>query len=98
VGRARGQALTNARLFAAVGIRARESGGAACSSEPYNLLATRRWLWLVPRGRPEWRGIAVNALGFAGALLVPDEDALARLREVGPLAWLRAVTPGGEQV
>jgi len=65
---------------------------------PYNLLATRRWLWLVPRSRPEWRGIAVNALGFAGALLVPDEDALARLRAVGPLAWLRAVTPGGEQL
>jgi len=65
---------------------------------PYNLLATRRLLWLLPRTRPEWQGIAVNALAFAGALLVPDEDALARLRAVGPLAVLRAVTPGGEQV
>ena len=65
---------------------------------PYNLLATRRWLWLVPRTRPEWQGIAVNALGFAGALLVPDDAALARLRAVGPLALLRAVTPGGARV
>ena len=65
---------------------------------PYNLLATRRRLWLVPRTRAEWQGLPVNALGFAGALLVPDEDALARLRTVGPLALLRAVTPGGERV
>ena len=65
---------------------------------PYNLLATRRRLWLVPRTRAEWQGLPVNALGYAGALLVPDEDALARLRTVGPLALLRAVTPGGERV
>jgi ATP adenylyltransferase len=65
---------------------------------PYNLLATRRWLWLVPRSRPDWQGIAVNALGFAGALLVPDDAALARLRAVGPLALLRAVTPEAGRV
>jgi ATP adenylyltransferase len=58
---------------------------------PYNLLATRRLLWLVPRSRAEWQGIPVNALGYAGALLVPDAAALARLRAVGPLACLRAV-------
>jgi ATP adenylyltransferase len=58
---------------------------------PYNLLATRRLLWLVPRSHPEWQGIPVNALGYAGALLVPDAPALARLRAAGPLACLRAV-------
>jgi ATP adenylyltransferase len=62
---------------------------------PYNLLATRRLLWLVPRSRAEWQGIPVNALGFAGALLVPDDAALARLRAVGPLAVLRAVAGSG---
>jgi ATP adenylyltransferase len=60
---------------------------------PYNLLATRRWLWLVPRTREGWNGISVNALGFAGALLVADASALARLRDAGPLAALRAVAP-----
>jgi ATP adenylyltransferase len=65
---------------------------------PYNLLATRRWLWLVPRTRPEWQGVAVNALGFAGALLVPNQRALARLRAFGPQALLRAVTPRAERV
>jgi ATP adenylyltransferase len=59
----------------------------------YNLLLTRRRLWLVPREREEWQGISVNALGFAGALLVPDEAALERVREAGPLAVLRAVVP-----
>jgi ATP adenylyltransferase len=58
---------------------------------PYNLLATRRLLCVVPRSRPEWQGIAVNALGYAGALLVPDAPALARVRAAGPLACLRAV-------
>jgi ATP adenylyltransferase len=58
---------------------------------PYNLLATRRLLALVPRARERWQGISLNALGFAGALLVPDAAALERLRAVGPLAALRAV-------
>ena len=57
---------------------------------PYNLLATRRWMWLVPRGRERWAGLGVNALGYAGALLVPDEDAFERLREIGPMQLLRA--------
>lgn len=64
----------------------------------YNLLTTRRLLWLVPRSRAAWRGLEVNALGFAGALLVADEEALVRLRSVGPLALLRAVSPSGRPV
>jgi ATP adenylyltransferase len=66
--------------------------GVRADRAPYNLLATQRLLWLAPRSRGEWQGIPVNALGFAGALLVPDDAALARLRAVGPLALLRAVT------
>jgi len=65
--------------------------GVRSGRTPYNLLATQRLLWLVPRTRSEWQGIPVNALGFAGALLVPDDAALTRLRAVGPLAVLRAV-------
>lgn len=58
---------------------------------PHNLLATRRWMLLVPRRQEKWEGFGVNAMGFAGALLVRDADALARLRRDGPLAVLRGV-------
>lgn len=60
-------------------------------SAPYNFLLTRRWMWLVPRIQSHWRGIEVNGLGFAGALLAKDSDALAILRD-DPLAVLTAVT------
>jgi ATP adenylyltransferase len=58
---------------------------------PYNLLATRRWMWLVPRSRGGWSGLPVNALGFAGALLATGEDAFARLIDAGPMRLLQAV-------
>lgn len=63
---------------------------------PYNLLLTREWMWLVPRTRGESAGLAVNALGYAGALLVRDDDQLARLRRTGPLRLLAATAaPAG---
>lgn len=58
---------------------------------PYNLLATRQWLWLVPRRGQAFDGLSVNALGFAGALLVRDSEQLARLRRYGPMRVLREV-------
>lgn len=60
---------------------------------PYNLLATREWLWVVPRRQSRHQGIEVNALGFAGALLVPDEAHLTTLKAIGPAECLRAVCP-----
>lgn len=60
---------------------------------PYNILATREWLWLVPRRQQCYRDIEVNALGFAGTLLVSDEAHLATLKAVGPVACLRGVCP-----
>lgn len=60
---------------------------------PYNLLATREWLWLVPRRRQSHEGLEVNSLAFAGTLLVPDEAHLTTLKTVGPAACLRAVCP-----
>lgn len=65
----------------------------AGSEQPgaYNLLATREWLWLVPRSRQSCEGIEVNALAFAGTLLVADESHLATLKAMGPAACLRAV-------
>ena len=58
---------------------------------PYNLLATRRWMLLVPRRRAEWEGLNLNAMGFAGSLLVRTAAQLQRVREAGPAAALRAV-------
>jgi ATP adenylyltransferase len=58
---------------------------------PYNLLATRDWMLLVPRTSSHWEGIEVNALGFAGTLLVASAADLERVRRAGPLAILRHV-------
>ena len=60
-------------------------------SDPYNLLATRDWLLLVPRGAEKYKNISVNSLGFAGSLLVRDEEELDLVQQVGPLNVLRHV-------
>ncbi len=57
----------------------------------YNLLATRERMVVVPRSRDAWESISVNALGYAGALFVQDEDELERLRRLGPMRLLAAV-------
>jgi ATP adenylyltransferase len=43
----------------------------------------------VPRSREFFDSISINSLGFAGALLVRNEEQLRRLREAGPFAALR---------
>jgi ATP adenylyltransferase len=60
-------------------------------SGPYNLLLTREWMVLLPRRAECFEGISVNAIGFAGGLLVRTEEQLSRVREVGPLGVLAAV-------
>jgi len=62
---------------------------------PYNLLLTRQWMWLVPRTRGHWHGIAVNALGFAGTLLLRDQAQFDRLLRVGPTRLLVATAGQG---
>ena len=56
---------------------------------PYNLLVTRDWLLFVPRSEEKWQGISLNALAFAGAMLVRGRDRLDRLRDAGPMTALR---------
>ncbi|OAB61640.1 phosphorylase [Leptolyngbya valderiana BDU 20041] len=60
-------------------------------TKPYNLLATREWMMVVPRVRDRFEGISVNALGFAGALLVRDETQLQQLKNSQPLEILAHV-------
>lgn len=58
---------------------------------PYNLLATREWMLIVPRSQERFESISVNALGFAGALLVRDRQQLQRLRDYHPMTILKSV-------
>lgn len=76
-------------LLAAVGL----PGNGPEQPGPYNLLATRQWLWVVPRRRQRCADIEVNALGFAGALMVSDQAHLQALERMGPAACLRTVCP-----
>ncbi len=57
----------------------------------YNLLATREWMFIVPRSQAGVSGIAINALGFAGHLLARNREQIDDIRQRGPLALLRAV-------
>jgi hypothetical protein len=58
---------------------------------PYNLLVTRSWMLLVPRSRDSALGVSVNALGFAGALLVRDHAQMVAVVDLGPMTVLRRV-------
>ncbi len=57
----------------------------------YNLLATRQWMLLVPRAYEQCETMSVNALGFAGALLVRNAEQLAWLTAYGPMRVLQQV-------
>ncbi len=58
---------------------------------PYNLLMTREWLAIIPRSRESYQSIEVNALGFAGGLLVKNQTQLKILQNLGPWDLLQAV-------
>ena len=73
------------------GIKGMESGGWQRQSGPYCLLATREWMFLVPRSREFFEGISINSIGFAGGLLVRNSEEMSRLKEAGPMEVLRQV-------
>ncbi|MEH6469382.1 MAG: hypothetical protein V7725_07215, partial [Porticoccus sp.] len=58
---------------------------------PHNMLMTRDCLWVIPRSKDSHEGLAVNALGFAGMLLVRDKNQLRQLDHIGCLELLKAV-------
>jgi sulfate adenylyltransferase (ADP) / ATP adenylyltransferase len=76
-------------LLARCGISALADGR---QSMPYNLLATRRWMLVVPRAQERYEGVSLNALAFAGSLFARDRDQLERIKAAGPMNVLRAVT------
>lgn len=81
------------RLLYMAGLSVDAAAGSHVPTAPYNLLMTRKWMLLVPRSQECFEGISINALGFAGALLVKDVQQLAILRRFGPMTALRQVTP-----
>jgi len=58
---------------------------------PYNLLASRDWLTVIPRRCEHHEHISVNALGFAGSLFVRRPEQINTVRDIGPLQLLTAV-------
>ncbi|HEY9876480.1 MAG TPA: hypothetical protein V6D12_23845, partial [Candidatus Obscuribacterales bacterium] len=60
-------------------------------STPYNLLATREWMLIVPRSQERFESISINSLGFAGAMLVRNEQQMQILKDYGPMTALKNV-------
>ncbi|MFN8495247.1 MAG: hypothetical protein U0350_47035 [Caldilineaceae bacterium] len=77
-------------LLASVGL-APETAIGDQQPDPYNLLVTRRWMMIVPRAQEKFGSISVNSLGFAGSLLVKNQEEMALVKNVGPLNVLKGV-------
>ncbi len=60
--------------------------------DAYNLLVTRQWMLLIPRVAEHFASVSINALGFAGALLVRNHREMRLLKDTGPLAALQQVS------
>lgn len=76
------------RLLDSIGL----SGGS--DNQPvgaYNLLATRKWMLIIPRSQESFASISVNSLGFAGSLFVRNAAQMKLLKDYGPMMILRQV-------
>jgi len=60
-------------------------------SGAYNLLITREWMLIVPRQFEGFAEISVNSLGFAGALLVKNQQQMQLLKNISPINLLNNV-------
>ena len=78
-------------LLQAVGLQTDDRASGNKQSGAYNLLATQQWMLIVPRSQEEFESISVNSLGFAGALLVRNEQQLEMLKDLGPMNILKSV-------
>ena len=77
-------------LLKAVGIEGSD-GMSGQQSSDYNLLVTGEWMLVVPRSYENFHSISVNSLGFAGALLVKNQEQMNIIKEQKPLTILRHV-------
>ena len=51
---------------------------------PYNLIFTNKWIILIKRKTDNLFGISINALGYAGYILVTEKSDINYLRKFGP--------------
>jgi sulfate adenylyltransferase (ADP) / ATP adenylyltransferase len=75
-------------LLENVGITAIENN---IQSGAYNLLITRKWMLIVPRKYEEFETISINSLGFAGSLLVRDQQQMQLVKDISPINLLNNV-------
>ncbi|GAA5869674.1 hypothetical protein JCM1840_000554 [Sporobolomyces johnsonii] len=78
------------------GATASSSGPIRLSNLSYNVILTTSYLHVVPRVREKFttasnRGISINSLGFAGMVLVKEQEALDEIKEIGVLEVLKGV-------
>jgi sulfate adenylyltransferase (ADP) / ATP adenylyltransferase len=81
-------------MLTQIGVNALDRDGKRFQSAPWNLLVTRRWALAAPRVKEDFRGVPINAIGFAGSLFVRDDAQLATLKRAGPMAALREAAGG----
>jgi len=72
-----------------VGLNSLSAPDGSRQSGPYNLLFTGEWMLLVPRSEEFFESISINALGFAGALLVKNERQMQLLKDMGGMTVLK---------
>ena len=77
-------------LLKAVGIEGSD-GISGQQSSDYNLLVTGEWMLVVPRSYENFHSISVNSLGFAGALLVKNQEQMNIIKKQKPFTLLRHV-------
>jgi ATP adenylyltransferase len=60
----------------------------------FNLLFMKKWILLVPRSREcvEDTTISINSMGFAGSLFVKSTEHFDKVKELGPMGVLKALT------
>jgi len=63
---------------------------ALSASESWNLVMTTKWMMIVPRSRERVDAVSLNALGFAGTLLVRSAEELEQVRQMGVMKILAA--------
>ncbi|MFM7363904.1 MAG: DUF4922 domain-containing protein [Cuspidothrix sp.] len=65
--------------------------GSNIQSAAYNLLITKEWMLIVPRQHEEFNSISINSLGFAGALLVKNQEQMQLVKDINPIKILTNV-------
>ena len=78
-------------LLKAIGIKGSD-GMSGKQSATYNFLLTREWILIIPRIEEKFQSISINSLGFAGALLVKNQEQMQILKENTPLRILAKVS------